>query len=505
MRPTLRRRAFSDESVNLGPAQTVFALALPALVAAGPILYLWSRNAAAVDPRDVVPLIFATLTITVALVAAIGFLTLTPIRAALTVTLLWLPVLTFGYQTAFVQANFPDLAETAETFVAIVNVAIVAALMRPVWRRDVSRTAAFLGVAAAIFCVMTFPGIFAHVSVRGAPERPTTEGATDGPDIYFIILDGYGRADVLAEMYQHDNRPFLDALRSRGLVVADASYSNYAMTYLSLAASLNMDYVDSDLAKDYGAIDRIIDNPSAIRRLQEHGYTYVHFESETTGRAPLADVSFSRGRFESEFERVLFETTLLGTIMPPRPRHEAVINAFEDLAAIPSDPAPTFTFAHLLVPHPPFMFAADGGLIPYHDDLAAEFEREPYVNQLRFINSKVVELVDQLLMASPREPVIIIQGDHGPAAFLTDTASREQIYWERHAILNAMLVPGDLRRDVYDSISPVNTFRLLLKGLFRDELDLLPDRAFYSWYFNGNHAAVEGDSLQLREITDELP
>jgi hypothetical protein len=65
------------------------------------------------------------------------------------------------------------------------------------------------------------------------------------PDIYYIILDGHARSDILAELYGYDNNWFVDSLRQRGFYVADRSRTNYAQTYLSLASTLNMTYLDS--------------------------------------------------------------------------------------------------------------------------------------------------------------------------------------------------------------------------------------------------------------------
>ena len=50
------------------------------------------------------------------------------------------------------------------------------------------------------------------------------------PDVYYVILDGYTRGDVLGEVYRFDNEPFLSALEERGFVVARESYSNYPAT-----------------------------------------------------------------------------------------------------------------------------------------------------------------------------------------------------------------------------------------------------------------------------------
>ena len=68
------------------------------------------------------------------------------------------------------------------------------------------------------------------------PETP--------PDIYYIILDGYGRQDALMEDYGYDNTAFLNFLEEQGFFVADCSRSNYSQTKFSLLTSLNMDFVE---------------------------------------------------------------------------------------------------------------------------------------------------------------------------------------------------------------------------------------------------------------------
>ena len=43
------------------------------------------------------------------------------------------------------------------------------------------------------------------------------------PDIYYIILDAYGRADVLKDLYNYDNSQFVDWLNQKGFYVARES------------------------------------------------------------------------------------------------------------------------------------------------------------------------------------------------------------------------------------------------------------------------------------------
>lgn len=90
----------------------------------------------------------------------------------------------------------------------------------------------FVNVAAACFVAISMVRIAAY-ELGGHPasgEGPTTEeGAirlpdlarrAPRPDIYYIILDAYGRGDVLQQLYGHDNAAFLECLGQKGFYVA---------------------------------------------------------------------------------------------------------------------------------------------------------------------------------------------------------------------------------------------------------------------------------------------
>jgi hypothetical protein len=57
------------------------------------------------------------------------------------------------------------------------------------------------------------------------------------PDIYYIILDGYGRKDTLSRLYDFDNSAFLDSLSEKGFYIANQSTANYSYTIYSLSSS----------------------------------------------------------------------------------------------------------------------------------------------------------------------------------------------------------------------------------------------------------------------------
>ena len=64
------------------------------------------------------------------------------------------------------------------------------------------------------------------------------------PDIYLIIVDGYGRADFLKDNYGYDNTQFVEYLKEQGFYVADQATSNYPITELSISSMLNMQYLN---------------------------------------------------------------------------------------------------------------------------------------------------------------------------------------------------------------------------------------------------------------------
>ena len=68
------------------------------------------------------------------------------------------------------------------------------------------------------------------------------------------------------------------------------------------------------------------------------------------------------------------------------------------------------TFAHVLLPHTPFIFKEDGSI----NDTAQYYQREngPYLSQLKYTAKKISEIVHEIVANDPNA-VILIQSDHG--------------------------------------------------------------------------------------------
>jgi hypothetical protein len=316
------------------------------------------------------------------------------------------------------------------------------------------------------------------------------------PDVYYFILDSYGRADLLQEAYGYDNSAFIDGLRERGFYVGECSMSNYVRTEISLASTLNMSYLqDLDPAFEPESTRRRIlwdslKHSAARYNFESMGYRTIGF---ATGFAwnelEDADMFFTPDSFSvgmTEFEVLFMRTTLarhandLGwfdadQIMGQNFR-DRTMNVFDKLDDIANMPEPTFAYIHLISPHPPFVFGPNGEPT-YPPDFWNENREYPpdlyakgYQNQLTFLNQKMLEAMDTLLAESETPPIIVLQGDHGPWL-----QTKEKRLW----ILNAYYLPGQSDK-LYPTISPVNTFRLLFNSYFGGKYDMLADTSYFS-------------------------
>jgi hypothetical protein len=156
-----------------------------------------------------------------------------------------------------------------------------------------------------------------------------------------------------------------------------------------------------------------------------------------------------------------------------------ILFTLDQLGTLPSIPGPKLVFAHILAPHPPFVFTADGRFVPRRTPFTLngdiEFmEWQPYVDgyigQATYLNHRLEALLPGILRDSPTPPIIIIQGDHGIPRLLIPS--------EKVSILNAYYLPGDGSHLLYPTISPVNTFRVVLDAYLGGNLALQKDLSY---------------------------
>lgn len=487
------------------------SLLCPFLLAVCPIAFLGGHNAGEVSFALLVAPIGVALAATALVLSVCLRFVRNPCKAAAVTSLVVLSFFTYGHAFALIWALrfFTETLHVHLFLLSIVSCTLVIGTGVIVRRgngfgRHAPTIAAFTTVMLVWSGVQLFEGAAENVDELDARHQETRfllEESADAPDIYYFVLDGYARGDILDEVYGFDNSDFLDYLKSRGFYVADQSVSNYPITYLSLASTLNLRYVDDvldRLGRDGAAPEplyRLIRTHEAGRFLKSKGYRYVHFNTNYGGTesSEIADITYSHSHplLSSEFMRVLIRTTMLRALEPSVADLHRYM--FDKVTSVADIEGPTFTLAHFLLPHNPYVFDRDGNVranvplgLQWTEKTGGWPERRQYTEQLMFLNKKMRHVIDTILARSRQKPIIIVQADHGSASTFTtdDFASPDSAAFirERTAILSAFLVPDNVAAALYPTITPVNTFRLLFRRVFDGEFAPLPDRSYIAWY-----------------------
>lgn len=238
------------------------------------------------------------------------------------------------------------------------------------------------------------------------PEKPAIN-QEGGRDVYYILLDTYGRQDYLASI-GIDNSEFVRQLEARGFIVDSCAQANYDLTAFSLATSLNMDYLDAlqvpthpELADEKSEeLEGLLKHSRVRREFEQMGYQTITFKAVY----PWIDITDSDVYFDPErdtsilqrqealnFQYLYFSTTALrpltdymaedslekinllpawmlnfaqpqDTLWNTREYRSYALNQYSltMLETVPDLPGKKFVYAHLFSTHIPFVYRRNG-------------------------------------------------------------------------------------------------------------------------------------------------
>jgi hypothetical protein len=369
-----------------------------------------------------------------------------------------------------------------------------------------------IGLAAA----SSIRPVTAAITTSTQLSNKTSDTNTTGvqPDVYYILLDGYDRQDLLLKDLKLDIKPFIDEIKSIGFVIPDCGQSNYIDTANSMAATLNMNYLDAlgftyqELAtQDHEKIlTPIIVNSAVRQKFKRMGYQFITYkspylfidmpdsdvyldaETATNPGEKLETLNFQRLFINTTFARTAAEwleenpqdskqvpafVVLLvspGSMNPESStfagrnyrQFKQNIFQFESLQTIPDVPGKKFIYAHLLVTHQPFTFTTTGEFRVEGKD-----SYESYKDQITYTNTRLLEIVKTIREKSKVPPVIILQSDHS----YSDGGKRARNF-------QAYYLPDGGNLKITSTFTNVNTFRLIFDTYFGDQLPMLPDKSF---------------------------
>jgi len=489
----------------------------PVLLAVYPVLFLYSHNIGEVRFGDAVGPVLVILAVTLAAWVLLRILAGSWHKSAMITSFLLLLFFSYGHIRALLGTKIPVFLLVWLFY--LLSLGGSACIIRI--RKPLEKATTILNVFAAVLVAFTLANI--AIYELAAAGRATQEDIdfnvrvsswqsprSDAyPDIYFIILDAYARQDVLGEIYNFDNSDFIKFLRDRGFYVADRSVSNYCQTGLSVGSCLNLAYLDN-LAKILGPdytdrkpLEAIIKKSYVHKFLKERGYKTVSFATNvylTDLRG--ADFYLKSGTMVNMFHNSVTNATPLPDIIKLKKEpgdfdayRRDVLYVLNNIGQVPQmHPGPKFVFVHIEVPHSPFVFGPNGE--PVNMDSGLSYDdadwlirpgrlnrpqyRKAYCDQIRFVNSKMKKVIDEILSNSSRPPIILIFGDHGPRSETIWEDPSQTNMKECLSILGAFHLPGGGEKLLYPDMTLVNLFRVIFNRYFGENLELLPDRCYFS-------------------------
>lgn len=284
------------------------------------------------------------------------------------------------------------------------------------------------------------------------------------PNIYYLIFDTMLDVDVAQHYFDVNPGSFNEDLSSLGFsTISNAGYESMHLTMSSLACLFNPDSYDNTIRKimdeysdigyqagidyvqtqemyfwdNYNVISENYKYPQFFDVMKNSGYTIAGIGSHSmTPTSPLYDIYFAHDvtkNFDNDIFMIICAATPIDTIcnalfghnaIPPPifgdandPKIERVYGPYRDqmnyfgndiLELAKLDGNPKLSLCHILMPHYPFIYNADGST----NINSESFSITRYKGQYEFTMDYILQLMQDLISIDPNA-IIIIQGDHG--------------------------------------------------------------------------------------------
>lgn len=496
----------------------------PFLIGLFPILFLFSNNAAHLSWKQTIVPIELTVVLVTGIWLTLWIFLKNSYKAALTSS--WILLLFFNYGPVY--EEIPATFNLLQQHFFILSIWILLLVTVGWWIISLNKSLWTLNrIANLMSLILVFPSIGlliiqfwkeppnASLSISSIEQEAGLNNISsliDMPDIYFIVLDAYARKDNLQEFFHFDNSDFLSFLKERGFVVDSEARANYNQTWLALSSSLNLNYVQTLLSNPHrettsrAPLKSLLHNNQVMTFLKKLGYTTVCFQSgHSFTQWETADILTPQEEFYDEFLISWLATTALvglfsvddqirgGQHSPYQVHRDRINFTLDHLPDFASHEEPMFIFAHILAPHPPFVFDPNGNPIQPNRRYAigdgSEFiknggnkeeYRKNYIGELQYINHKMKHAIDRILANSRQPPIIILQSDHGSRMHLDWEQLDKTNLKEAFSILNAVFLPPKFRTESPVAMTPVNNFRVLFNSLFNAHFEILPNESYYA-------------------------
>jgi hypothetical protein len=357
--------------------------------------------------------------------------------------------------------------------------------------------------------------------------QPAAAATAKKPDIYYFVFDRYNSPSSLQANFNYDNSDIVNFLGQQGFTTRPDALSNYPFTMSSISSTMKMDYYP-EYEQLFGGqgnwqsaapYRRILSDPPIAQILSGHGYTYnqvsswwdftrLNIEADNHPTQSFRLRILGTNLFQSDLQRDIINKSIFSPWLKkgltigsfgllkydldrnPAESFEAQMQAVHDIAGRSNKSSPQFTFAHILAPHPPYVFDQNGNPPPYDNESNDNGvdEKVKYTNELTYINKRMKEMISNITRQSP-DAVIVIQADEGPYPKQFRGPMSENHYYDpinlpekemkqKFGIMASYRLPGLSADDIKQANSSVNIFRVVLDKYLGYGLPTLPDCHF---------------------------
>lgn len=410
----------------------------------------------------------------------------------------------FGETKDTLKASWPGTIWQSYTFLLIVFLValIVVAILIIKNKWQFNKTYLFVNTVLILFVVFDLGTVLWDSVNKKTTANQVFDWSSDStkPDIYYFIFDSYTASQFLQEKFGYDNSAIDTALTKKGFRIVPHSHSNYNLTPFSLGSTFHLEYlVDADTTQEYylkyylPGVRKVYENP-LFPTLHQLGYDIYNHSIFDVSSYPSSVSSFDIWELNSIYQQHNLWKKMerdIGWRFPQwlginrrtiyqyaadRDHHDSIAlqHIYETIKK--QSGKPKFVYGHLFIPHSPYTFDSAGNKIAPIGIMPPEEDMKAYTQQIAYVNTIITKLVDEILAASNKPVAIIIQGDHGYRFF-----DKGKNQWE-FPNFNAFYFSNGDYRLLHDSISNVNTFRVVANTFFKQQYPLLQGNRYFLQY-----------------------
>jgi hypothetical protein len=318
------------------------------------------------------------------------------------------------------------------------------------------------------------------------------------PDIFFIVFDEYTSSASLRKYLNYDNSNMDSMLTRKGIYIAKNGKSNYNSTPFSLGSAFNLQYFNLPLENQPSDPKNLLQGQTSFINnwlttiLEKEGYIIKNRGLLDLKKYPAPEDKF----FQRDNPGVFYDETLWGRIKKDiwwniqtrvpekwvgsefRKKQAKTIrfneNNFKNILTELNSQTdtPKFVYGHFMLPHRPY-YLTKSGQVRNMKDLNSFTRDSLYLDQVIYANTWIDSLTTAASQTFNRPRVVIIEGDHGYRdSYLSDKHQARDIEFMN---LSTFYFSDKDYSLLYDSISPVNSFRVIINKYFHSNLPLLKD------------------------------